>query len=65
MTPTLLKDLLKENLRIILALVSEGNKSRFTPGRIILKSRNKDNQTLKLDKNTFKKKRESSYVEQA
>lgn len=55
MTSTLLKDLLKEDLRTILAFVSEGNKSRFTPGRIILKFRNKDNQALKLSKNTFKK----------
>ncbi len=42
LTSTLLKELLKEDLRTILALVSEGDKSRFTPGRLILKFRNQD-----------------------
>jgi HKD family nuclease len=50
MTSILVNELIIEDLGKILGLVSEGNTSRFTPGRIILKFRNPDDLTLKVGK---------------
>ena len=53
MTSILANELLKEDLRKVLALVSEGEKSRLTPGRIILKLRNQECRKLTIGKKNF------------